>query len=70
MDWIPIEEREPKREREFDVYTNCICGISKKYVVLDAIYYHAEKQFFHNQDTTHSMPIPATHWMPTIEPPM
>ena len=70
MNWIPIKEQEPIKENEFDVYTNCICGVAKKYAIPDAVYYHAEKKFFHNQDTIHSNPIPATHWMPPLEPPM
>ena len=61
--WIPITKQEPPKEHESDVNTNCTCAIKKKVVVADAVYYHAEKKFFHNQDTSHGYPIKATHWM-------
>lgn len=63
MEWIPITKQEPPKENEWDEYTNCACGIKNEQVIADAVYYHAEKKFFHNQDTTHGYPIPATHWM-------
>jgi hypothetical protein len=69
-EWISVDKQEPKKDNEFDVYTNCICGILNKEVILDAVYYHEEKKFFHNQDTTHSNPFPATHFMYPLKPPI
>ncbi len=68
MEWIPVKTKEPTKENEWDVYTNCTCGIKNEAVIEDAVYYHAEKKFFHNQDTSHRNPIPATHWI-KLEPP-
>jgi len=68
MEWIELKDKEPQKENEWDVYTNAICGIKNKQVIVDAVYYHYKKEFYHNQDTSHSYPIPATHWM-IIEPP-
>lgn len=69
MNWKKTNESEPPRENEFDVYTNCMCAIANKLVITDAVYYHAEHKYFHNQDTSHSNPIPATHWHETLQPP-
>jgi len=68
MEWIPITEKEPPKEFNTDVYTQCTCGTKGKGVVEDAVYYHHEKRFFHNQDTAHTSPIPATHWL-ILKPP-
>lgn len=67
--WVSVEERLPEKENESDVYTNCTCGIKNDCVIIDAVYYHYENKFYHNQDTNHSNAIPATHWQPLPTPP-
>lgn len=62
MKWISIKEKEPTKEFEDDVYTNCTCA-TDEHVIYDAVYYHYNNNFYHNQDTTHLNPIPATHWI-------
>jgi len=68
MKWISITDKEPQKKREWDAYTNCVCGIENKGFIADAVYYHHDKKFFHNQDTSNSNPIPATHWF-ILKPP-
>lgn len=63
MEWINLKDKKPQKENESDVYTSCTCGIKNERVIHDAVYYHYENKFFHNQDTSYLFPIPATHWL-------
>ena len=69
MEWIDVKNQEPKRVYEDDVYTTCICGKLNEWVVLDAVYVHETKTYYHNQDTTFNNPLDATHFIYPINPP-
>lgn len=68
QNWINVNTP-PIAKESTDVYTHCICG-GKGFVVTDAVFYHYKQEYYHNSDTSHSSPIPATHWQPPLSPPI
>jgi hypothetical protein len=67
--WISVYDGLPK-ENEIGSrggdFTNCI-AYEIDIVHHDAVFHHPTRKFYHNQDTSLSSPIKATHWMLTYK---